>query len=111
MRHNNGQKKNIFFELLYWEHNLLCHNLNVMHIQKNVFDNVLFTLLNDSSHSKEHLNARKDIKYMCCKLDLWPDDNGKFAPTVYTMSKQRKKLFLDTLKNICAPNGYSINIS
>ena len=30
------KKKSIFFELLYWEHNLLRHNLDVMHIEKNI---------------------------------------------------------------------------
>ncbi|XP_039118048.1 uncharacterized protein LOC120253911 [Dioscorea cayenensis subsp. rotundata] len=59
---------------------------NVMHIEKNVCDNVLFTLLNDSSRSKDHLNARKDLKDIGCKHDLWPDENLKFAPTVYTMN-------------------------
>ncbi|XP_039116440.1 uncharacterized protein LOC120251851 [Dioscorea cayenensis subsp. rotundata] len=105
------KKKSIFFELPYWEHNLIRHNLDVMHIEKNVCDNVLFTLLNDSSRSKDHVNACKDLKHMCCKPDLWPDDNGKFAAVVYTMNKQGKKLFLDTLKNICVPDGYASNIS
>ena len=82
-----------------------------MHIEKNICDNILFTLLNDSSRSKDHLNARKDLKDMCCKPNLWPDNNGKFVPAVYTMSKQGKKLFLNTLKNICVPDGYASNIS
>ncbi|XP_039129148.1 uncharacterized protein LOC120265343 [Dioscorea cayenensis subsp. rotundata] len=103
------RKKSIFFELPYWERNLLCHNLDVMHIEKNVCDNVLFTLLNDSSRSKDHLNARKDLKDIGCKSDLWPDENGKFALAVYTMSKQGKKLFLSTLKNISLPDDYARN--
>ena len=44
------RKKSKFFELPYWVDNLLHHNLDVMHIEKkNVCDNVVFTLLNDSS--------------------------------------------------------------
>ena len=30
------KKRSIFFELPYWEHNILRHNLDVMHIEKNV---------------------------------------------------------------------------
>ena len=30
-----GKKKNIFFRLPYWKDNLLRHNLDVMHIEKN----------------------------------------------------------------------------
>ncbi|XP_028053479.1 uncharacterized protein LOC114257860 [Camellia sinensis] len=39
---HNWKKKSIFFELSYWKHNLIRHNLDVMHIEKNVCDNVLF---------------------------------------------------------------------
>ena len=39
------KKKSIFFELPYWEHNLVRHNLDVMHIEKNVCDNIIWTLL------------------------------------------------------------------
>ena len=62
------KKKSIFFELPYWEHNLLRQNLDVMHIEKNICDNILFTLLNDSSRSKDHLNARKDLKDIVVSL-------------------------------------------
>ncbi|XP_039145533.1 uncharacterized protein LOC120282747 [Dioscorea cayenensis subsp. rotundata] len=84
------RKKSIFFELPYWKQNLLRHNLDVMHIEKNVCNNILFTLLNDSSRSNDHLNARKDLRDIGCKPDLWPDENGKFVPAVYTMNKQGK---------------------
>ncbi|KAI0492078.1 hypothetical protein KFK09_026343 [Dendrobium nobile] len=33
--HHIWKKKSIFFELPYWEYNLLPHNLDVMHIEKN----------------------------------------------------------------------------
>jgi hypothetical protein len=34
------KKKSIFFRLPYWKDNLLRHNLDVMHIEKNVMDNI-----------------------------------------------------------------------
>jgi hypothetical protein len=39
------KKKSIFFKLPYWKDNLLRYNLDVMHIDKNVIDNILGTLL------------------------------------------------------------------
>ncbi|KAL0454599.1 UNVERIFIED_CONTAM: hypothetical protein Slati_0799100 [Sesamum latifolium] len=33
-------KKSIFWELEYWSTHLIRHNLDVMHIEKNVFDNI-----------------------------------------------------------------------
>ncbi|XP_052172287.1 uncharacterized protein LOC127788215 [Diospyros lotus] len=39
------KKHSIFFELPYWQDNLIRHNLEVMHIEKNVCDNIIWTLL------------------------------------------------------------------
>jgi hypothetical protein len=39
------KKKSVFFRLPYWKDNLLRHNLDVMHIEKNGMDNILGTIL------------------------------------------------------------------
>ena len=49
----NWTKKSIFFELPYWETLKLRHNLDVMHIEKNICDNVLGTLLNIEGKTKD----------------------------------------------------------
>lgn len=41
----NWKKRSIFFELPYWKDNLLRHNLDVMHIEKNVCDSIVGTLM------------------------------------------------------------------
>ena len=41
----NWRKKSMRFELPYWKDNLLRHNLDVMHIEKNVFESLIGTLL------------------------------------------------------------------
>nr|XP_025702584.1 uncharacterized protein LOC112803298 [Arachis hypogaea] len=73
--------------------------------EKNVCDNVIYTLLNDSTKSKDHLNTRKDLKALGCKQDLWPDENGNYAPAIFTLTNKGKKAFLSTLKNISVPDG------
>ena len=40
------KKRSIFFTLPYWEDHVLHHNLDVMHIEKNLDDNIIGTLLN-----------------------------------------------------------------
>ncbi|XP_052723821.1 uncharacterized protein LOC108344223 [Vigna angularis] len=107
------RKKSIFFDLPYWVDNLLHHNLDVMHIEKNVCDNILFTLLNDSTNNKckDNLKARKDLQLWGIRPDLWPDENGRYLPAIYTLSNVNKDIFLKTLKNITVPDGYSSNIS
>ncbi|XP_016195511.1 uncharacterized protein LOC107636523 [Arachis ipaensis] len=41
----NWKKRSIFFEFPYWHNNPLRHNLDVMHIEKNILDSVIGTLL------------------------------------------------------------------
>ncbi|XP_058770484.1 uncharacterized protein LOC131644106 isoform X1 [Vicia villosa] len=105
------KKKSIFFELPYWKDNLLRHNLDPMHIEKNVCDNVLFTLLNDRQKSKDHYKAREDLENMGIRPDLWPDENGRISPAAFSLTGKDKRNFLTTLKNIRVPDGYSSNIS
>lgn len=38
------KKNSNYSELSYWKHNTLCHNLDMMHIEKkNIFDNIIET--------------------------------------------------------------------
>ncbi|KAL0401502.1 UNVERIFIED_CONTAM: hypothetical protein Slati_4180100 [Sesamum latifolium] len=55
-------KKSIFWELEYWSTHLIRHNLDVMHIEKNVFDNIFNTVMDVKGKTKDNLNARKDLK-------------------------------------------------
>ena len=51
-------KRSILFELPYWSRLLLCHKLDVMHIEKNICDNLVDTLLNIEGKTKGTTNAR-----------------------------------------------------
>lgn len=42
---HNWKKRSIFWDLPYWKDNILRHNLDVMHIEKNVFDNIFYTVM------------------------------------------------------------------
>jgi hypothetical protein len=40
------KKQSIFFKYLpYWKDLQTCHNINLMHVTKNVYDNIIGTLL------------------------------------------------------------------
>jgi len=47
LEQNNEEREVYFFYLPYWEKNLLNNCLDVMHIEKNVCDNVLYTLIEE----------------------------------------------------------------
>ena len=56
------KKRNIFFTLPYLEDHVLHHNLEVMHIEKNVVDNIIDTLLNLDGKTNDNLKACQDLK-------------------------------------------------
>jgi len=58
------KKRSIFFELPYWVTNKLHHNFDVMHIEKNICDSIVGTLLDIQGKSKYHVNARYDLQSM-----------------------------------------------
>ncbi|XP_039134228.1 uncharacterized protein LOC120271620 [Dioscorea cayenensis subsp. rotundata] len=109
------KKRSIFFDLPYWEYNLLRHNLDVMHIEKNVSENIIATLLNVEGKSKDNLKSRKDLVDMGIRCELHPEylPNGRtrLPPASYSMTKKEKDVFCQVLKNIKVPDGYSSNIS
>ena len=51
------KKRSIFWDLPYWSTNLIRHNLDVMHIEKNVFDNVFNTVMNVEGKKKKTMQS------------------------------------------------------
>nr|XP_016441695.1 PREDICTED: uncharacterized protein LOC107767277 [Nicotiana tabacum] len=112
---NTWKKRSIFFDHPYWKFNLVRHNLDVMHIEKNVCDNLIYTLLNLGKKSKDNLEARLDLKDMKIRPRLWPQYRASgraYTPaTFFTMSQHEKELFYEVLHNAKFPDGYRYNIS
>ncbi|XP_042432996.1 uncharacterized protein LOC122019608 [Zingiber officinale] len=67
---HNWVKRSIFWELPYWQTNLIRHNLDVMHIEKNVFDNVFNTIMDVKDKTKDNAKARKDLEQLCSRPEL-----------------------------------------
>ncbi|XP_074297118.1 uncharacterized protein LOC141627797 [Silene latifolia] len=108
------KKKSEFFKLPYWDSHLIRHNLDVMHIEKNVCDNVIGTLLNLEGKSKDNLKARRDLEVMGIRKELHPQERGSryyLPPAPYTMSRVEKHAFCKLLHELKVPNGYAGNIS
>jgi len=95
------KKKNIFFRLRYWKDNILQHNLDVMHIEKNVMDNILSTILDIKGKTKDNLAARQDLKEMGLRPKLHPytavDGKTYMLAACYTMSRDDKTHFFRVL--------------
>lgn len=86
-----------------------------MHIEKNVCDNLVGTMLNIVGRTKDNLKARLDLKDIGIRHDLHPKvlpNNKTHLPAAwYTMSADEKVHFLTVLKNLKVPDGYASNIS
>jgi hypothetical protein len=72
-----------------------------MHIEKNVFDNVVNTLLDVDKRSKDNAKARMDMKRMKIREHLHIDETQEkpdLPEAVYYMESSKKKLFCGLVK-------------
>ncbi|KAK1353392.1 hypothetical protein POM88_052527 [Heracleum sosnowskyi] len=82
---------------------ILRHNLDVMHIEKNVCDNIIGTLLDIEGKSKDNLKARKDLQDLNIREELWlrKSTNDKFEKphATYTLAKEECKSFCKFIRS------------
>ena len=86
-----------------------------MHVEKNVCDSLIGTLLHITGKTKDGINARLDLQDMGIRPRLHPvirDDGEKayLPPASYTLSKAEKQSFCRCLHGIKVPQGYSSNV-
>lgn len=112
---HNWKKQSIFWELPYWKDNLLRHNLDVMHIEKNFFDNIFNTVMNVSGKTKDNDKARKDLAIYCDRphallIDL---PNGKtFKPKAsYALNPNEVSAVYKWISELKMPDGYCSNLA
>jgi hypothetical protein len=112
---HNWTKRSIFWDLPYWKDNLLRHNLDVMHIEKNVFDNVFNTVMNVAGKTKDNEKARMDLPIHCLRGDLVMSalPNGKMAKPKarYTLTSDEAKLVCKWITELKMPDGYASNLA
>jgi hypothetical protein len=107
------KKQLIFWELPYWKYLDVCHSIDVMHVEKNVCESLLGTLLNMNGKTRDHGHARADLKKIGIMPELWLDDLVKrmeLPTSCITLSKYEKE-FCGFLKKVKVPTGYSMNVS
>jgi len=49
---------------------LLRHNLDVMHIEKNMFENIFNTVMEVKGKTKDNIKARLDIALYCDRKNM-----------------------------------------
>jgi hypothetical protein len=107
------EEKEYFFELPYWEKMLVRHNLDVMHIEKNICDNILGTLLCMEGKSKDSEKARLDMEHLGIRKDQHVMlRNGKYTSpsALYTLGKYEMTWLCQFLEGMKMSDGYASNI-
>jgi hypothetical protein len=111
---HNWVKRSIFWELPYWKTNLLRHNLDVMHIEKNMFENIFNTVMDMKGKTKDNFKARLDIALFCNhkNMELVCDESRVAKPRAsFVLEKNAQLLIYKWLKRLCFPDGHALNIS
>jgi hypothetical protein len=94
---------------------MVHHAIDVKHVEKNVCEALVGTLLDIHGKTKDTLNAWMDLEEIKLRKDLHHEtlENGsKKHPTAcYTLSKQEKMSLCNCLHGIKVPTGYSDNVS
>ena len=89
---------------------MIRHNLDVMRIEKNFFDNIFNTSMCVSGKTKDHLKARQDLAALDIRSELHPVCST-IPKASYTLNTQQKPVLLEWLKTLRFPDGYVSNLA
>ncbi|GJX49053.1 putative reverse transcriptase domain-containing protein [Tanacetum coccineum] len=99
-------------KLKYWRHNPVPHCIDFMHVEKNVAESIVGTLLHVPGKTKDGLNARLDLAELGVKPELFAmqDEDKTTLPLAgYTLTNAEKDIFCETLHNIKVIKGHMQN--
>ena len=107
------EEEEYFLELPYWSSLLIRHNLDVMHIEKNICESILGTLLELDGKCKDGEKARLDMQQLGIRPDQHPvikKDKYTLPAALYHLNKDDKKILCQFLQGAKMPDGFSSNI-
>ena len=101
---HNWRKRTIFWELPYWPDLAIRHVLDVMHVEKNVFDNIFYTSIGGKDkRNKDDVKARKDLESICMRPSLHIREQGHrvFKPKAsYALAPAEVRMVCQWLKKV-----------
>ncbi|KAL6548500.1 hypothetical protein OROGR_008921 [Orobanche gracilis] len=105
------KKRSIFWDLPYWSSNTIRHNLDVMHVEKNVFENVFNTVMDNPKKTKDTAKSRAELNDYCRRPELKQDSvTGKYPQACYTLKADAKAKLCEWIKNLKFPDGFASNL-
>lgn len=87
-----------------------------MHIEKNVAEHLICTILDDKLKSKDTVNSRLDMKDIGIHSGQWmqiDDQTGRTVKPIapFLLTKDEKQQFSQILKDLKLPSSFSSNLS
>uniref|UniRef100_A0A2N9GFL9 Nudix hydrolase domain-containing protein n=1 Tax=Fagus sylvatica TaxID=28930 RepID=A0A2N9GFL9_FAGSY len=111
----NWKKVSILYELPYWMNKKLKHNIDVLHVEKNISESTFRTMLGIDGKNKDTDKARMDLKKMNIRQDLHlkecPDGSYVKPQAIFSLTLKERDGFYEFLKSVKYPDGYAANIS
>ena len=82
------------------------HALDLMHIEKNVCDNVICTVLGIAGKTKDDEKARRTYEEQGVRRDQWLQD-GEIPDAPYGVKGHERKEVLEHIRAVKFPSGYA----
>jgi hypothetical protein len=89
-------------------------NLDVIHIEKNVFENIFNTIMDVKEKTKDNIKARLYITLFCNLKNMelvWDRSRVAKPRASFVLEKNAQLLVYKWLKSLCFPDGHASNIS
>ncbi|CAM8987826.1 unnamed protein product [Rhodiola kirilowii] len=103
----------IFYDLPYWSTLRQPYSLDVMHIEKNVFDNIIGTILGLQRKTKDDVKAREGLEQLGIRKELWLKRIGssarkdKVSQAPYTVLPEQRAEIFEFIQDAKYPYGYA----
>jgi RecG-like helicase len=98
----------------YWKKKLVHHNIDLMHLENNIFGNFFHTAWDTKDKTKNNAKARSDMVKLCKRssLELRRNSAGKIEKpkASYSLTKEQKRVICEWAKNLRFPNGYALGV-
>ena len=110
----NWSKVSTLYKLPYWKNKKLKHNIDVMHVEKNISESTYGTMLGIKGKNKDTDKAQIDLQNMNFRhtlhLKQCPDGSYDKPQAFFSLSPNERDGFYDFLKSVKYSDGYAANI-
>jgi hypothetical protein len=107
------EEEEYFFELPYRSSLLIRHNLDMMHIEKNICESILGTLLEIEGKCKDSENAHLNMEHIGIRQDqhlVIEDDEYTLPVVLYSLENDDKMILYQFLQSVKMPDGFCSNL-